>query len=335
MICYDKVFGGFLGAAVGDAMGAITETLPIETITKLHDGFVREFMAPPDYVIAAGQPLGAVTDDYSLADHLAQAIIRSGGAINAAVADEAVMTWYEEGKYLSMMGPSIYECVLRIQQKPLPEHSLLVNNHAATNGGGMKIFPVGLLSNGNVEKAVRDAIVISQNSHSNSSSLAGACAIAAGVSAAMQSGADIYRIIEAAIYGARTGHAAGTPLAVPRIDALIDLAIEVGLRACDLETAMIDLRDIIGCGLEAYQSIPCAFGVLAATGGDVMQTLFATVNMGNDSDTLATMACAIAGTLQGVGAFPTEYISIIDRGNDYDIQQRVEDFYAVMEKGKI
>lgn len=331
---YDRVLGAFLGAAVGDAMGAITETLPIEYILANNGGYVRSFLPVPDYTIAAGQPLGSVTDDYSMADALAKAIIESGGILSDPVADRAVLNWHDEGRYLSMMGPTIYECVQRLKGQAPSRKQLAVDNGTATNGAAMKVFPAGLLAGGDVEKAIEYAIVASRNSHGNSAGLAGACAVSAAVAAAMREDADVAEIVQAGIHGAEMGHRAGVEmgrqLAVPLVSEWIRIAVEIAEKSPTVEAAMWEIRDIVGCGLWAYQSVPAAFGIFAAAKGDPQDTLFGTVNIGDDSDTVATMACAIAGAFHGAGAFRPEYIGIINRSNGYDIEARARAFYSVM-----
>lgn len=334
MDLFNKVLGGFLGAAVGDAMGAITEMLPIEYILDFHNGFVSEFMDIPDYTIAAGMPFGSVTDDYSLADHLATAIIKNEGIIDEKLANEAIMSWYNEGHYLSMMGPSIYELVLKLKKnknsKISNTYNLRVDNSVATNGGGMKVFPVGILSNGNVIKAINDAIIVTKNSHGNTSSLSAACAISASVSAAMHEKADLYSIVKSGLLGARLGYEKALTfsqeLAVPNVEELIKMAVCIGGKKDDMLDVITDLRDLIGAGMTAYQSIPTVFGILSFSNCNFRDTLIASVNIGDDSDTVASMACAIAGTYEGAESIPETYIDIINKGNNYDLRKTARKF---------
>ena len=55
----DKILGSILGAAVGDAMGAVTETRSIERIKEDFRGFVDDLLLPPDDCFAHGYPVGA------------------------------------------------------------------------------------------------------------------------------------------------------------------------------------------------------------------------------------------------------------------------------------
>ena len=58
----DKIYGSLLAAALGDAMGAATETRSIEQIKEKFGGLVTEILPIPEDVFARGMPLGSVTD---------------------------------------------------------------------------------------------------------------------------------------------------------------------------------------------------------------------------------------------------------------------------------
>ena len=45
---YQKILGGLIGAAAGDAMGAATETRTRKQIEEKFGGYVTDFLAPPD-----------------------------------------------------------------------------------------------------------------------------------------------------------------------------------------------------------------------------------------------------------------------------------------------
>ncbi len=337
---YKKLLGAFLGAAVGDAMGSATETLTPELIKELFGGPVRGFAVPPPGTPAAGQPAGAVSDDFSLLWHLAVAIARHGGAASEEVAEAAIKSWYQEGKYISTMGQTMEKCVCRLFGLPLrpmgvninPDLSpkLLVDNHASTNGAAVRVLPVGLMYPGDRASAILKAIAVSRPSHRNSAALAGSCAIAAAASEAMRSGATLHDIVQAGITGARAGHesavADGKLVAVPSVKRRINLAVELALKSSSLEEAIQRITHTVGVGTAAYESVPAVFGLLVAAKGNVGDCLYAAVNAGNDSDTIACMLGGIVGAWHGVDAFPAEYLSTIQQTNGYDLHSLAHRF---------
>ena len=60
---YDRIKGAYLGCAIGDAMGAPTETRPTALIKKdVGNGrYVKKFVTPRPDTLAAGQPAGQCT----------------------------------------------------------------------------------------------------------------------------------------------------------------------------------------------------------------------------------------------------------------------------------
>lgn len=95
MTSYDRILGGLLAAALGDAMGSVTETRSNSQIREKFGGKVTELLKAPDDVFARDFPLGSVTDDFSLAYCTALEIIRSNGNITDETAQRALLRWSE------------------------------------------------------------------------------------------------------------------------------------------------------------------------------------------------------------------------------------------------
>ena len=317
---FRKILGGLLAGAIGDAMGAPTETRSTQQIIEKFGGLVTTFLTPPDDVFAQGFPAGSVTDDFSLAYYTAQAIIDSRGIIDESTAAAALLKWADT-PYYALAGPTTRAAVDRIRglETPKPDFVMAVDNSKATNGSAMKIAPVGLASGGDIDKAIKDAITICRPTHNNSTSLSGACAVAAAVSAALDDEADINSIIEAGLKGAREGEKHGVLMSTPSVYERIRLAVEIGrqYKGDDL-LVMKKMSDIIGTGLAAAEAVPSAFGFLAASEGDAMKAVIMGVNAGNDTDTVATIAGAIAGTWQGY--YDEEMLRTINEVNGFDLE---------------
>ena len=82
--------------------------------------------------------------------------------------------------------------------------------------------------------------------------------------------------------------------------------------------AMKELSEIIGCGLSAAEAVPTAFGLLAASEGDVEKAVIAAVNIGNDTDTIATIVGAMTGTLNGY--YNKKQLDLINQVNRFDLE---------------
>ena len=63
---------------------------------------------------------------------------------------------------------------------------------------------------------------------------------------------------------------------------------------------------------------------MVAAKGQVLDAVAAAANIGNDTDTIATMIGAILGAMHGIQAFPEEIVRTIDEANDYHLQELAE-----------
>ena len=320
---YQKILGGLLAAAVADAMGAATETRTTEQIKEKFNGLVKDFVSPPNDVFAKDFPKGSVTDDFSLAYETAKEIVRNKGVVDYEVAKNALINW-SKTPYYSLAGPTTVATVNKMIGKDVLTNNnfLSYDSSKGTDGGAMKISPVGIISNGDISKAIKDAITICMPTHFNSTALSGATAVAAACSEAMNEKATIDSIIEAGLKGAFIGEEFakknGKDLANPSVFKRIKLAVEIGKKyKGDDEKAMKELADVIGSGILASEAVPCAFGILAASDGDTRKAIFMGVNIGGDTDTVATMAAAMSGIYEGY--YDEKKMHLIDEINSYNL----------------
>ena len=327
MTLNERILGGLVLAAAGDAIGAATETRSTALIEERFGGPVRDFIDAPEDTFARGAKAGTVTDDFSLAWCTAMAIAERGGVIDEACAKDALVRWHGLGDYFERYaGPTTRAAVMAMLGTPMeaPLSFLACDNSKASNGGAMKIEAVGYVNPGDWDRAVEDAITICLPTHPYDIALSGACAVAVACAEAVREGADLFSIVKAGAYGAQKGYEkggrVGARLAGPSVERRIWIAAELGMRAPDIGTAMRDISDIIGTGLAAAEAVPAAFGLLVAGRGDPVEATLAGVNIGSDTDTVATIVGSIAGAHSGIGALPEHYLEVIDRVNGYDLR---------------
>jgi ADP-ribosylglycohydrolase len=338
MNMYNKILGGFLGAAIGDAMGAATEMRTTEQIVSHFGGFVNTFVDPPKDTFARNNVAGQVTDDFSMAYCIAKAIIKHDSSATEQVAREGILDWANHDEYyIPFAGPTTRAAINTMLGGDMKEpEGIHVYSAQATNGSAMKIFPVGLLNPGNLNQAIEDAITVSMPTHGNHLAISGACAIAAAVSEAMNVKATVYSVIQAGLYGAIQGEKRGKEVGVtvcgPSVIKRIELAIEIALKSHSIEETMQSMRDTIGCGLHISEAVPAAFGFLIAAQGDSMKSIFCGVNAGNDTDTIASIVGALGGTLNGYTSFPEGYLDLIETKNSMDLRGLSQSFEAIIRR---
>ncbi len=221
-------------------------------------------------------------------------------------------------------------------------------------GAAMYVAPVGIANAGDPDGAYAEAIDIA-GAHQSSYGREAAGVFAAAVAAAFQPGATVDSIVDTCVRLARdgtraaieavcaaardlyAGDVAGTDAPggladvagtgdVADADGPAGLLDVTGLRAvmAPFDTVGEDYRDP-GLGarrpsrLHAIEELPLALGCLVAAGGDYRRAVLAAVNYGRDSDSIATMAGAVAGALSGIDAVPPDWRDTVARNSRLDL----------------
>ena len=318
--------------AIGDALGMPSHDMTIDQIKESFDGALNDFRpAPEDSRVHKGYEAGQITDDTLLTLSVAESYIKGRGTISSRIVAEmtsAVVSEYSNRGLDKMFGPSTKNSVEGFLKGNDPETMFMRDNHptmGASNGGAMKISPVGLVHPGHLESVIGDTLKVCLPSHGTQTAISAASAIAAGVSEAMMPGADVFSVVRSALRGAEAGELMGRQKArtvpLPSVSKRIKLAVSLALKAENIETANRDFSEMIGTGLAAYESIPTAIGIFVACGGDPMKCVMAGANVGFDTDTIACMAGALSGTLKGFDAVPRGFFNKVQRVNQLDLEK--------------
>ena len=326
---HNHILGGLYGHALGDAWGMAAALRPDQT-WSYYQGWLEQ-LAPglPDHPIHAGLPAGRVTDDTQQAMALVQTII-NGGQITVENAANAILAWYDQidGDNSPVVGPSTRRAIKALKAGTDPHQTGLRGD---TNGGAMRVTPIGLIHPGNPGAAIEDAIIACTPTHFTDIALSGACAVAAAVAQAMTPDTTLEEIIGVAVQGAEAGVRRGSPWfgasIARKIDFAVRLATDVSLTERD---RLQNLYDLIGATLAPADSVPCAFGILAMANGNPIEAAILATTLSGDADTIGAMACAIAGAWQGVDVIPIEHIMVIRQANpEYDFEETAEALYEI------
>ncbi len=344
----DKILGGLLGAAIGDAIGASTETRTIDLIRGRFGGFVTDFVEKPSDNLSRGTVPGYVTDDFSIAYYTACEIIASQSRITEDIAKKALIKWWDDGGYVQFIGPTTRASIMNMKgsnsvdksnsyKLEVPRVPIACDNEKATNGAGMKTGLIGLFNPGDIDRAIDEAIVMSLPTHNNTIAIAGGTAIAAAAAKAMQPNTSYMEVIQAGIYGAAEGYkrVKGTVNEVcgGNIERRINFAVEIGLRyQNDFEKTVYEVADTVGCGLYAYEAIPAVFAFIAACEGRSMDSICMGINCGDDTDTIACMIGFIVGALHGAQVLPARHLTLINEKNGFNLVSLAKDIDALVAK---
>lgn len=333
-----KVLGSLVGASAGDAMGATTELRTIEQIKADFDGWVTSFIAPPQDTFGRCNDAGMVTDDFTQGKFILEAVLDNNGEVSDEALRNAFRRWMDHPFYPNFTGPTTRASMQRIFNDTRPslqgdaeagepkQDVVLVNNGnaSATNGAAMKAWSAALLSLKAPDDLVATTYNIAQFTHNNVISVSGACAVSSAVNAALSEGVTLEEVLAVAVRGADQGYDYAAQhgammMAGPSVARRIELAIQIGQKHDSWETAVVELADLIGSGLHASEAVPAVFGILACCGNEPEQAIWAAVNIGNDTDTVAAMVGSIVGALHGVEALPSDYLPVINESNEFDL----------------
>ncbi|HEY9023412.1 MAG TPA: ADP-ribosylglycohydrolase family protein [Burkholderiaceae bacterium] len=320
----DRILGSLHLAGMGDALGAPTEQWSIDEIAAAHGGLLTRFVAPlPDtFAGANGGGVAEVTDDASQMYYLARALIAADGLLDVEGWVNCLLDWADTSPKASFMGPSTAGMVQALREGrdvarvgTIGQSLRKMTTVGNTNGAAMRVAPCGLLHPGRLEAACEQAYITCLPSHDTDVAIASACCIAAGVSTALvaQGSGALDSVIRAceqgAALGERIGRERARAIAGPRMSARLQMALQIAATAKDDRAFMQRMEAEVGNSVLAAESVPAAVGVVAYARGDPLRTIALAASIGNDTDSIATMAGALAGALCGMRRLPAALLA--------------------------
>jgi len=310
---YQHVLGGLFGQALGDAFAMPAYLTPQDT-WEYYDGWLDRFYpAPVDHPNHAGLAAGQVTDDTQQAMALAEAILEDGEVTVIGTA-RGLVNWYQkiDGDNSSYVGPNTRRACQAIINGADP---FTTGTLGDTNGGAMRILPVGLINAGNIKQAVKDTVTACTPTHYTRVGISAASAVASAVAQALVSESSLEDVLSAGTRGAGMGASYGRIWLGASVSRRIDLALDIARGSGSLFEKIVDLHDIVGSTLSASETIPSAFGVLGLAEGDPLSAARFAAALSGDADTAGAISCAVAGTWMGIEAFPEDVIKTLEEVN--------------------
>lgn len=303
----DRACGALVGGAVGDAMGMPASFFTRRQIKEQY-GFIRDFLPPSAEQLAHGElEAGDVTDDTQETLILARSLCEKG-RFDRQDFLRGMADWARDSAILStnVIGPSTRRFLQAVTEGRDPAPGA---RDSRTNGSAMRAAPVGIRFWDDPALCARQAAESSLPSHGSAPCVAGACAVACAVAAGVRGGCTPGELLEAARKGAEYGESVGWDIPAPSVAARIGLARDiVDRRRTHGPEACIDaLCALIGAGMEVWESVPFSLGVVYAARGRVKDSILFAVNAGDDADTNASIAGAVAGAFEGLGALPSPW----------------------------
>lgn len=312
MIDYkDRVIGSLLGVCIGDILGASVEGYSGDEISAIF-GQVDRFMASP-------RGYGCYTDDTQMTIALALSIIRCGG-VDPEDCARSYADLYDPGRGYGY-GASLTLKSLKQGADYMATGRSQFKQGSFANGGAMRIAPVGLVyrdrDDDALRRAVYDAIMCT---HVHPEGVDGAVLQAKAVSLMTKIG-DIHQF-DPEVFLDILLNIANTEVFKAKIKELGEI-----LRASIPDR---DAVSILGCGVRASQSVPCALLATLRYYNSPENALIKAVGFGGDTDTIGAMTGAQIGALHGSGWIPPHWFENIENnrfGRDaiINIAERLSD----------
>lgn len=326
---FTKVYGCLAGVAVGDAMGMPSAGY-IPDMIKERFGVIQNLLdAPDDHPFHSGLRRGHVTDDTELTMLVVQMILEDGYATPQGMA-KRILKWAKDGHLLEtgLLGPSTSRAIRMLMKGKDPLES---GRYGTTNGAAMKISPVGIINMGKLEQLIDDVEKVCLSTHGTSIAISAASAVAGAIAEALMPEPTISTVLKTAKMCADKGERRGRPVAYPSITKRIELAVNLIREVRSPSTAADILYDYIGADISCANSVPTAFGLFVASGGDPMTTIKSAINMGGDTDTIGAIAGGIAGAYRGIKAFPSNIVNKVEEESQLELGDVAKQLLEFME----
>lgn len=315
-----RIRGALIGAAYGDAFGMPSETWTPEKI-KEKFGYIDDFLpGDEDNEISRGFRPGEVTDDTINMIFVIEMLAETDGEVRPEIFIQKLRKWAgEQEKSKSVIGPSTAAAFAKLDQGVPME---ITGRNGVTNGGAMKILPVGLLyGDKDMEVLAEQVQKLCMPTHNTSCTISAACAVAAAAGKALQGEESLEKILAYGAEGAKAGESRGYKVCSPSVARRIRLAAKIAGQEKEAAEILKDLYEIIGTGLASAESIPAALGILALGRGNPVLCARYGANIGGDTDTIGAMACGICGTYMGDGIFDEQEIRLLEKVNGINFDQ--------------
>jgi ADP-ribosylglycohydrolase len=323
-----KIRGGFYGQALGDAW-AMPAMLNPQKTREFYGGYIETFLdGPKDHPVHHNLTAGQVTDDTEQAAAIAEVILEEGGVSEAGVA-RALVNWYQRigGDDSPYVGPSSRRAIQAIMRG---EDLREVGRFGDTNGAAMRVSPIGLINPGNLGQAIEDAVAACVPSHNTDVAISGAAAVAGAISKALVSGSTLEDVVKAGITAGHEGRKFGNVWLGASIPRRIQWAVDLVSSDKPVRDRLQDVYDLIGTSLAMSEAVPAAFAVLVMAEGDPTQAAILAAALSGDADTVAAMACAIAGAWKGIDVFKPEHLETLEKANPWlDFERLTSGLYKI------
>lgn len=333
----EKLKGAVYGTAIGDGMGAPVEGWAPEKIAERFPDHDFNCFLPPTHSDnpLGGKGNGRITDDTLMMEALIRAYNSRTAHMDAYTFRDVFVpefterpVWIPERMKETVLLERLNEIekytVSRLKHfRAYPRHAGIGN--AVNCGVAMYIMPVGAVNVGDPQYAFREAVSLAM-AETDSFAVEAAGVLAGCYAAALTGNATIESVCDCAQSIAQDGTGAALRAVLSAADEAdtVDVFIEKTRQAFLAFDPTVDrgggtfVNQPSSC--LSIEEVPVALAALKYGAGDFLRTIAAAVRYGRDCDSIAGMACGLAGALLGRQAIPASLRSSCDEANQRDFE---------------
>ncbi|MFB3788532.1 MAG: ADP-ribosylglycohydrolase family protein [bacterium] len=327
----EKFFGCIAGCHIGSSMGAAVEGWPWSRIEEKY-GALDQLLPYHHYQNLNNwvREPGTTEDGVERQKLMITAIIEKGDRVTA---EDVRRIWVRDIKPESIgyVSEPFEAELLAMAKSPIPAGDIgRYCDYAGLVSMARSCHPLGLINAGDVENAIADVYEVGRLYQSaNSRGLQWAAVTAAAIAAATKPEATVDSVTGAILdqcHPPRNWHVKDAGVA-----AEIERALKATEKCADFRELRVAFDALYGgFGIAYAQSyanevVSKAVCVFRMVKGVTLDAIIASVNMGRDTDCLASVAAGISGALSGSGSIRGEWIQQVDsatRLNRYTNSQR-------------
>ena len=328
MTARDRALGALYGLAVGDALGMPTQALPRDVVAQQF-GVLDGFRAgPAENELSAGLPAGRTTDDTDQAVIVAECLVAGRGRVDPDLLARRLLGWQDRMQAAGsadLLGPSTLRA-LHLVAAGAPAGT--TGRWGDTDGAAMRVAPLGVATPPQPLDLLCAAVAdLDRLTHDTTVANAGACAVAAVVSAGV-AGAGWDEAVALGLRAAAAGGRLGSY--VPGADVARRTRWALDLVHDTDDDTLLDLVDgLVGTGVATQEAVPAAFAIASRAATDPWRAGLLGARLGGDSDTIAAMAAAMVGACTGLAALSTEAVQQVRKVNGLDLEPLVDDLLRI------
>jgi len=304
----DRYMGALLGAAVGDALGAVTQGLTPRDIQELYG----EVDSLPEMPSARG---GAVAGPPPLPLAVAWTLLPDGILDPARTAEALARAVRRED------APGMTGFARNLLERGLPWHE--AGESHPESAPAVHVLPIALLRAGSFRRLKLEAGIVAAITHPHPAAIAAtiaqACAVAKILHAAPEA-LDVLsfpRAVSPVVAGMEPERG-GKPRAA-RPAATVGRRLGAELPALLLRRAPVsEMQEALGNGPAAHEGVPFALGCFLRSPGDFAEAVLPAVNHGGDARAVAAMVGALCGAYVGASGIPGRFLGRLARRRELE-----------------